>query len=124
MFELTDDHPGNLIGIRATGTLTGADYDDLLPRLRAAIEEHGQIRALLEIRDLEGLTPAALWDEATFDAAELEHVERLAVVGDARWEEALESIAAPFVRAETRYFPGAQKDEAWRWLEEGARREE
>ena len=42
--------------------------------------------------------------EAAFDAEQLHHVERLAVVGDAAWEQALEKLARSFVEAETRFF--------------------
>jgi hypothetical protein len=117
MYQLTDEGDGNVIEIRATGLLSEADYNRLLPRLRAAIAEHDLIRVLLE-KEVEGIEPEALWDEIVFDLGQLHHVERLAVVGDATWEKVLDKLAAPFVEAETCFFEHDQKRRARQWLQE------
>jgi hypothetical protein len=57
--------------------------------------------------------------EAAFDAEQLHHVERLAIVGDAAWEQAFEKLARSFVEAETRFFRLGHKQDARRWLKRG-----
>lgn len=119
MYKITREGPDNVIEVRATGLLEEADYNHLLPKLRAAIEKHDRIRVLLEMQEVEGIIPKALIDEIAFDVEQLEHVERLAVIGDAAWEEALEKLTRPFTQAETRFFARGGKPEARRWLERG-----
>jgi hypothetical protein len=121
MFELIESPgPGNVLGIRAGGKLTKADYDLLLPRLRDRIDRWGTIRVLLKMERVTGIEPSALWEEVRFDVKELHHVERLAVVGDAAWEKWLVTVSKPFVRAEARFFDVAHEQTAWRWLAEDA----
>jgi hypothetical protein len=48
MIEFMPEGKGNIVSIRATGTLTGADYEKvLIPRLEELFGEHGRLRVLL-----------------------------------------------------------------------------
>ena len=47
-------------------------------------------------------------------------VDRIALVGDKRWEEWMAKVCKPFTTAQLRYFDSAQIDAAWAWLKETA----
>ena len=49
MFEMLPQSEGNIVGIRATGTLTDADYAELMPKLEALLVEHKRIRMLVDL---------------------------------------------------------------------------
>ena len=53
MIELMPESAGNIVGIRATGTLTGADYEKvLIPRLEELFGEYGRLRILLNMDEV------------------------------------------------------------------------
>jgi hypothetical protein len=126
MIERLDTGAGNILGFRASGTLTEADYRDLLvPELDRAIEEYGKIRLLLKIEDFQGWTPGAAWEDFKL-TAKIKHIDRMAVVGEENWDQwmtALVKFFAGFTDTEVRFFHENQMSSALDWLQEGAQRE-
>lgn len=57
-----------------------------------------------------------------FDAKHYHDIERLAIVGESRWQESMSRVCKPFTSAEIRYFPRDRVDEAQAWIEEPAPR--
>ena len=48
MIEFMDESAGNVVGVRASGKLTDADYKEtLIPGLEKLFEQHGRLRVLL-----------------------------------------------------------------------------
>lgn len=45
-------------------------------------------------------------------------IERIAMVGEARWEAWMARVCRPFTMASIRYFDASKIDEAWTWLNE------
>ena len=45
--------------------------------------------------------------------------DRIAMVGDRKWEKWMVQVSKPFTKAEMRYFDASQVDDAWAWLREG-----
>jgi len=68
MIELMPESTGNIVGIRATGTLTGADYEKVfIPRLEELFGEYGRLRILLYMDEgFAGWDLSAAWDDAAF----------------------------------------------------------
>lgn len=79
---------------------------------------HGKIRVLFHMTDFHGWETAALWDDIKFDIKHFADIERLAMVGDKRWEQGMAVFCRPFTTATIRYFDQSQIDEARRWLSE------
>ncbi len=63
MIEILDDSDGNILGVRATGKLTGGDYRDVLaPRIRALLERFPRLRVLFLIDEpFDGWTVHGAW---------------------------------------------------------------
>lgn len=62
MVEHMEGMPPGVVGLRASGNLTAADYRDVLePRLREAVKA-GETRLLFVLSDFEGLEPGG-WIE-------------------------------------------------------------
>ena len=119
MFEWLDKSEGHVLGMKIGGRVTKEDYDQFIPAMEEAIEEYGKISVLVEIEHITGVDPGAMWEEIKFDVHHLKHIERFAVVGDARWEERSVRIMDPFIKAQCKFFRKEDEDEAWRWLREG-----
>ena len=47
------------------------------------------------------------------------HIERLALVGEKRWEAGMAVFCKPFTTAEVRYFDESKAEEAAEWIHEG-----
>ncbi|OHB68673.1 MAG: hypothetical protein A2V70_07030 [Planctomycetes bacterium RBG_13_63_9] len=120
MFKVSERSSGNVIGIRVSGKLLHADYQQFIPKLEELIREHGSIRCLMEMEDFEGFELRALWDELKFDTKHCRDIERCAVVGNRKWEQWATNLSKPlFYKATIKYFDVSELDQAWQWIEEG-----
>jgi hypothetical protein len=45
--------------------------------------------------------------------------DRIAMVGDRKWEKWMATLGKPFTRAKIRYFDVSEIDAAWNWIGEG-----
>ncbi len=110
---------GNVHWVRVSGKLTREDYADLVPRWERMLEGHGRIRLLFEMApDFEGWEPGAAWDDAKFSVSNRERLERVAMVGDKKWEQWAAKAGALLVKAEVRFFDSSNLESAVLWLKE------
>jgi hypothetical protein len=107
---------GKFLKIALVGTIVKDDYKPLVAEFTRLIAEHGKIRALVDMTRFHGWDATALWQEIKFDLKYLDKLERIAVVGEARWQHAIASFTKPLTPAEVRYYDGAQVVEAEAWL--------
>lgn len=110
---------GRVLEVLVHEKLTKEDYETFVPDFDRLIEEHGKIRVLLEMQDFHGWTAGALWEDIKTDVRHFNHVERLAFVGDKKWEKGMSYFCKPFTTAEIRYFDREKSQAATDWIEEG-----
>lgn len=118
MFEILPESTERAIGFRASGKASSEDYQQLLPRLDAAIAAHRAINLLCLIEAFDG------WE--SLDAAkadwrlgrqEYRQVQRAAFVSDSKWMARAVKLLDPFTRhTDERTFTLDQLDEAWAWV--------
>jgi hypothetical protein len=80
------------------------------------VKEHGKIRLLVQMHDFHGWTAGALWEDIKFDAKHFKDAERLALVGEKKWQHAMAVFCKPFTAAEVRYFDHTMIEQARAWL--------
>jgi len=107
---------GRLVEVRVQGKLTREAYREFTPVIEETIERQGKIRILFVMSDFHGWTAEALWDDIKFDVKHFTDVERLAIVGEKRWQKGMAMFCKPFTTAKVRYFDREHEDEARRWL--------
>ena len=107
---------GKVLGFQLTGKLHDSDYQHFMPIVEAAIEAHGKVRILAQFEDFRGWDLHALWDDTKFAAKHCADIERMALVGDRKWEEWMAKICRPFTEATLRYFEISEAEKAWLWL--------
>ena len=76
------------------------------------VKEHGRIRILVEMRDFHGWTAGALWQDIKFDAKHFKDIDRVAMVGETKWQHGMAVFCKPFTTASIRYFDHAAIDQA------------
>lgn len=114
--ELDD---GTTLKVQLTGQLVREDYEAFVPAVERLVRRHGKIRMLVEMRDFHGWTAGALWEDTKFALHHFHDIERLAIVGEARWEQGMAAFCKPFTAARVRYFDHTQADEALTWALDG-----
>jgi hypothetical protein len=119
--EEEEEEDGQSVAVRVTGKLVEADYACLVPELERLIQQHGKLRLLFELSGFQGWDAGALWDEIKFDMKHFADIERLAVIGDKKWEHAMTAFCKPFTKASIRYFDSAEAADARKWWRESER---
>jgi hypothetical protein len=114
--QLNETQAGKVLEVRVSDKLTHADYAHFVPAFERLVREHGKIRVLFEMVDFHGWEAGAIWDDLKLDARHFADIERLAMVGEKRWEEWMATICRPFTTATIRYFDRADVDQARAWL--------
>ena len=97
------------------------DFDHFVPEFERFASLHGKLRVLFDLTGFHGWEAGALWDEIQFDIKHYADIERLAVVGDRKWQQGMAAFFKPFTKATSRYFDHADAAEARKWLDETPR---
>ncbi|MCA9025372.1 MAG: STAS/SEC14 domain-containing protein [Planctomycetaceae bacterium] len=117
-FAIKETLQGNIIEVESSGKLTKEAYERFVPITEAKIKEHGKIRILFIMNDFHGWTASAAWEDIKFDLHHFSDIERLAIVGETKWEEGMAVFCKPFTTARIKYFDHADIDKAREWIRE------
>jgi len=116
--QIKEEAAGKIVYVAVSGKLEKKDYEIFVPEVERAIEQHGKIRLLFELLDFQGWSVSAAWEDTKFGVKHFNDIERLAIVGENKWEKGMAFIAKPFTMAKVHYFDIAERDKAERWLKE------
>ena len=116
MIEILAGSGGKILGLQLSGKLTDEDYQNLTPQIEEIIQKEGAIRLLCVFEDFKGWTAQAAWDDLKLDLKHHAAYERLALVGQSKFEEFMAWISKPFVSGEVQYFDRENGDKAWEWI--------
>lgn len=118
MIAFMPESEGKVVGVRASGKLTGADYQRvLMPYLESMIDRHGRLRVLFLMDETcTGWDLRAAWANTVLDFRHRDDFEKVAVVGAPRWEEWCVKLAGLLIKGPMRTFPRHHLGDAWHWL--------
>lgn len=116
MVEIKEN--GNIVYMIAHGKLDDKDYDRMLPLIRQKIDKHDNIRWYFEMRDFKGWTASAFWRDVKFDLKNMDHLEKVAIVGENDWQKWMTKAMKPFTDAEIKYFDEKNAGEAGAWIKQ------
>ncbi|HVA13076.1 MAG TPA: class I fructose-bisphosphate aldolase [Stellaceae bacterium] len=119
--HLNEENGGKTLAIHVTGKLAKVDYEHFVPEFERLVLQHGKLRLLFDLTGFHGWEAGALWDEIRFDIKYYADIERLAMVGDKKWQQGMAAFFKPFTKATSRYFDHADAAEARKWLDETPR---
>lgn len=115
-FRIVETSVGNVIEVHATGKLTREAYEAFVPMTEAKIREYGKVRILFSMHDFHGWNAGAMWSDFKFDLKHFNDIERLALVGESKWEKGMSVFCRPFTTAKIRYFDQTETEKARAWL--------
>ncbi len=115
--SLDTANPHHLV-IRVGETIHRDEADAMKLTMVKHIAQHGHFRALVLINDdFEGINEHSDWTDNDEDAVIQPHLQQLAIVGDAKWQDhALLFFLSGLLPAPIKFFPNAQIDLARAWL--------
>ena len=106
----------NVLQVRMSGKLSAEDYRRMVPVMESAILEHGKLRLLVEMQDFHGWEAGALWEDLKFDFNHFGDFQKIAIVGDSKWEQGMATFCKPFTSAVVKYFDVGHESVAAKWL--------
>ena len=108
---------GKLLTLTVSGTLTQPELSSMQTAAAAIFGAEGQWRVLVLADHFLGWERGGTWDDFTFQSEHDVHIERMAIVGERKWEElALLFAAKGLRRFPIQYFSPAQLTAARAWL--------
>ena len=116
-FNVVEHAEGKIIEIQISGKLTKEAYDAFLPMTEAKITEFGKVRMLVILNDFHGWDAGALWEDIKFDLKHHGHIDRLAIVGETKWEKGMAAFCKPFTSATIQYFDISDVAKAREWIQ-------
>lgn len=117
MIEIMPESSGNVVGVRASGKLTDAEYKQvLIPKLEALFDQYGKLDVLFYMDEaFVGWDLEAAWDDASYGLRHRADFGKLAAVGGPAWVEWCIKLSGFLMIGEIRIFPADQLDRAWAW---------
>jgi hypothetical protein len=118
MISALTELPDGVIGFEASGKIAAEDYRDVvMPALEQAAKE-GDIRFIIVMRDFDGISGGAIWQDLKMGIEHLRSWKRIALVTDIAWMSHMTDLFGWMTPGETKVFPVNQKDEAIQWVAE------
>jgi len=119
MIEPLPSSRPEVLGFKLSGKLHDADYKTFVPAVDAAIAKQGKVRLLAQFHDFQGWDARALWDDIKFSTTHCTKIDRIALVGEKKWEQWMATVCKPFTMATIKYFDASNISDAQKWLQEG-----
>ena len=119
MIETLPSSRPEVLGFKLSGKLHDADYKTFVPAVDAAIAKQGKVRLLAQFHDFQGWDARALWDDIKFSTTHCTKIDRIALVGEKKWEQWMATVCKPFTMATIKYFDASNIVDAQKWLQEG-----
>lgn len=118
MIEILPKSAGNILGLRASGTLSDVDYrETLIPLLESLFAKHGKVNILFFMDEaFHGWDLKAAWDDAAYGLKHRADFGKLALVGGPDWVHWCVRLSGFLIKGEIRIFPVDELDQAWTWV--------
>jgi len=115
MMKALSDLPAGVIGFEASGRIRAEDYRDVvLPALERAAAA-GEVRFVIVMRDFDGMSGGAVWQDLKVGFEHLRAWKRIALVTDITWMRDMTSLFGWMTPGEVKTFRLAELPEAAGW---------
>ena len=116
--QLKQESGGRILVVHVSGKLVKEDYAHFVPEFERLLREHGKLRLLFDMTGFHGWEAGAAWEDFKFGVAHFADIERLAMVGEKKWQQGMATFCKPFTKATIRYFDHIDIAGARKWLGE------
>jgi stage II sporulation SpoAA-like protein len=107
--------PDGVVGFEASGKLAAEDYRDVvLPTIEKALAA-GDVRVVIVMRDFDGLSGGALWQDLKMGVEHFRGWKKIALVTDIGWMSHATDLFGWMTPGETKTFSLDERDDAIAW---------
>lgn len=116
--HVIDGLPDTVVGIRLTGKVRGADYEDTIrPAIDATLAGHDKVRLLYILdEDFDGYTGDATWEDGKLGMAHLTKFEKIAFVSDHDWVRHTVNAVGYLIPGKLKVFTLDDQRDAAEWI--------
>lgn len=120
MIEVMKGLPDNVLGVHASGQVTGEDYEKvMIPAVEAKLRDHDKVRFLYQVGpEFTGFDAEAMWDDAKVGLKHMTRFDKIAMVTDVDWIARDLKAFGFLMPCEVKCFNSDQLAEAKKWIEE------
>lgn len=115
MVKILERSKDNVLGVEATGEVSLEDLKKVEVVFDEAIKKYDKINWLYIIGTMKYTNLRAMYEDMSWLMKNLKHFDRMAVVGDKKWEELMIKTDGFFFGE--KYFDITQLEEAWKYVE-------
>lgn len=117
MLEKLRESSGPIVGYKVVGKVTVEDYQKLEPEIQTLVDEYDDnVCVLIDMQEFAGEEIKAWLPDLKFGHRFHDKIDKMAIVGDKRWQKWLTALADPFYADEAKFFHPEETDQAWAWL--------
>ena len=113
MLRINKVDGSNVIFIKANKIIRKEDYQKLDPLVEQKARNHGKIRMLIDIGELDGVLLSAFWEDLKMSVNHASDFEKVAFVGTHDVERIITKTLAPLVNSEVGIFKRPQSAKKW-----------
>jgi len=113
----------NIIAAKANDVLGIRDYEKIHPLIHNIINAGKKVRWYFEMDGCSITNSTGFWEDGSIevkygklDFIHTEDIEKIALVGNKKWEKCMRSIMVPFKKAIIKYFDLPEKENAIEWI--------
>jgi len=116
--ELVSESVGNLLAIKVREGLTDQDYAEVfIPHLDWIVEKYGKARLLFSMEGYaEDVRSESPWAPSRFSSRHREKIEKIAFIGELRWETWAQTVGDLLDACEVKVFPYGMWEKALNWI--------
>ncbi|WP_372807944.1 STAS/SEC14 domain-containing protein [Pontiella sp.] len=114
--QLNEENEGQVLVVQVSGKLAKEDYEHFVPEFERLVRSHGRLRLLFDMTDFHGWDAGALWADTKFGVRHFGDIERIAMVGETKWQHGMAVFCKPFTKAMIEYFDHDHVADARDWL--------
>jgi hypothetical protein len=114
--QIVEENDGKMLTVNIIGKLEIADYEHFVPVFERLILQHGKLRVLFDMTEFHGWDASTLWEDILFDVKHFADIDRIAMVGEDKWQQGMATFCKPFTNATIRSFEYTDIAEARTWL--------
>ncbi len=119
MFQIIPVNENRIVAVKVIGKLNDEDLEKFTDLLEKQIAENGPLSLLIELENFHGWDAEAAWTDFMFITEHKNDFQRIAIIGEKRWEHWMTALGNAFTATEIRFFKRDELLVAWDWLREG-----
>jgi hypothetical protein len=114
--HLIEENSGKLLVVHVSEKIASEDYKHFVSKFERLVTQQGKLDVIFDVTHFRDWDAVAFCDNIVFDLKHFSDIERLAILGGHKWQEAMATFFKSFTQATIRYFDHTDAAKARNWL--------